>query len=182
MLVYTIRLVCKLLLVCILLFLDHRSLLYLIDIIYFLHPQVSTVYNKAIATSNTEIIVNSVIVLFIMDLDEWIFSALEAINDDWTSHVAKSEDEMKVQIASQQEELKNLREIVERIQDSLTQMDQIASEKEELRKLHEIVDKMLESNASSAHSEHVVSGSESDVYAQQLETEHVDDIVVPYEA
>jgi len=116
-----------------------------------------------------------------MDLDEWIFSALEAINDDWTSHVAKSEDEMKVQIASQQEELKNLREIVERIQDSLTQMDQIASEKEELRKLHEIVDKMLESNAS-AHSEHVVSGSESDVYAQQLETEHVDDIVVPYEA
>eukprot|EP00985_Skeletonema_marinoi_P007392 scaffold3237_cov148-Skeletonema_marinoi.AAC.1 len=143
---------------------------------------VSTVYNKAIATSNTEIIVNSVIVLFIMDLDEWIFSALEAINDDWTSHVAKSEDEMKVQIASQQEELKNLREIVERIQDSLTQMDQIASEKEELRKLHEIVDKMLESNASSAHSEHVVSGSESNVYAQQLETEHVDDIVVPYEA
>jgi len=112
-----------------------------------------------------------------MDLDEWIFSALEAINDDWTSHVAKSEDEMKEQIASQQEELRNLREIVERIQDSLTQMDQIASEKEELRKLHEIV----ESNAS-AHSEHVVSGSESDEDAQQLETEHVDDIVVPYEA
>eukprot|EP00985_Skeletonema_marinoi_P001133 scaffold459_cov78-Skeletonema_marinoi.AAC.3 len=31
---------------------------------------VSTVYNKAIATSNTEIIVNSVIVLFVMEFDE----------------------------------------------------------------------------------------------------------------
>jgi len=178
-LVYTIRLVCKLLMVCILLFLDHRSLSHLIDIIYFLHPQVSTVYNKAIATSNTEIIVNSVIVLFIMDVDEWVFSALEAINDNSTSHTSALENEMKDKIASQQEELRNLREIVERIQDSLTEMDQIASEKEELRKLH--VDKMLESNAS-AHSDHVVSGSESDVDAQQLETEHVDDIVVPYEA
>eukprot|EP00984_Skeletonema_dohrnii_P001267 scaffold393_cov158-Skeletonema_dohrnii-CCMP3373.AAC.8 len=115
-----------------------------------------------------------------MDVDEIIFSTLEAINDNWTSHSSASEDEMKDKIASQQEELRNLREIVERIQDSLTQMDQIASEKEELRKL-EIVDKMLESNAS-AHSEHVVSGSESDVDAQQVETEHDDDIVVPYEA
>jgi len=116
-----------------------------------------------------------------MDVDEWIFSTLEAINDNWTSHSSASDDEMKDKIASQQEEeeLRNLREIVERIQDSLTEMDQIASEKEELRKLH--VDKMLESNAS-AHSDHVVSGSESNVDAQQLETEHVDDIVVPYEA
>mmetsp|Transcript_22206 Transcript_22206/g.34304 ORF Transcript_22206/g.34304 Transcript_22206/m.34304 type:complete len:376 (+) Transcript_22206:3334-4461(+) len=133
---------------------------------------VSTVYNKAIATSNTEIIVNSVIVLFIMDLDEWIFSALEAINDDWTSHTSALEDEMKDKIASQQEELRNLREIVDRMQESQAQMDQIASQQEELRKLCEIVEKMQELHAS-AHSENVVSGCASDINAQQLETEHV---------
>ena len=36
--------------------------------------QVSTVYNQAIATSNTDVIANSVIVVFVMDLDEWIFA------------------------------------------------------------------------------------------------------------
>ena len=142
--------------------------------------QVSTVYNKAIATSNTDIIVNSVIVLFAMDVDEWIFSTLEAINDNWTSHSSASDDEMKDKIASQQEELRNLREIVDRMQESQAQMDQIASQQEELRKLCEIVEKMQELHAS-AHSENVVSGCESDINAQQLETEHVDDNAVPYE-
>eukprot|EP00984_Skeletonema_dohrnii_P008777 scaffold3271_cov82-Skeletonema_dohrnii-CCMP3373.AAC.3 len=51
---------------------------------------VSTVYNSAIATSNTDIIVNSVIVLFVMEMDEWIFSTLEAINEKWTKHAAES--------------------------------------------------------------------------------------------
>ncbi|KAK1733567.1 hypothetical protein QTG54_015740 [Skeletonema marinoi] len=53
---------------------------------------VSTVYNKAIATSNTEIIVNSVIVLFVMEFDEWNFSIMGAINEKWTNHEAESED------------------------------------------------------------------------------------------
>ena len=54
-----------------------------------LHLQVSTVYNDAIATSNTNIILNSVVVLFVMDMDEKIFAAIEAINEKWT----KDEDE-----------------------------------------------------------------------------------------
>jgi len=87
---------------------------------------VSTVYNSAIATSNTDIIVNSVIVLFVMEMDEWIFSTLEAINEKWTKHAESGDtssddtdaekgstiDEMKdeielqkAQIAEQQEEL-----------------------------------------------------------------------------
>ena len=40
-------------------------------------------------------------------MDELIFSALEAINEDWTSHVASAEDELKQQVASQQQELGN---------------------------------------------------------------------------
>eukprot|EP00984_Skeletonema_dohrnii_P024485 scaffold13607_cov117-Skeletonema_dohrnii-CCMP3373.AAC.9 len=78
---------------------------------------VSTVYNSAIATSNTEIIANSVIVLFIMEIDEYIFSAVDAINEKWTEHAADNEvSEMKeetarqgAQIESQQEEIDNLR-------------------------------------------------------------------------
>jgi len=95
--------------------------------------QVSTVYNKAIATSDTDIIVNSVIVLFIMEIDEYIFSAVDAMNEKWTEHAADtkvSEMEKEVarqraQIASQQEkidnqqkDLKRLREAVEKIQES----------------------------------------------------------------
>eukprot|EP00985_Skeletonema_marinoi_P013681 scaffold6835_cov74-Skeletonema_marinoi.AAC.1 len=97
--------------------------------------QVSTVYNSAIATSNTAIIANSVIVLFIMEIDEYIFSAVDAINDKWTEHAAdtkvsdmeKEIARQRAQIESQQEEIDNqrkdlgmLREAVEKIQESQT--------------------------------------------------------------
>ena len=90
--------------------------------------------NSAIATSNTEIIINSVIVLFVMEIDEHIFAAFNAINDKWTDHAAESEEvsemrkeleRQRAQIASQQEEIDNqrrdlrmLRETVEKIQES----------------------------------------------------------------
>ncbi len=41
----------------------------------------STIYNKAIATSNTEVIANAVIILFITDLDEQFFSLIEAADE-----------------------------------------------------------------------------------------------------
>jgi septal ring factor EnvC (AmiA/AmiB activator) len=93
------------------------------------------VYNKAIATSNTAIIANSVIVLFIMEIDEYIFSAVDAINDKWTEHAAdtkvsdmeKEIARQRAQIESQQGEINNqrkdlgmLREAVEKIQESQT--------------------------------------------------------------
>jgi molecular chaperone GrpE (heat shock protein) len=106
----------------------------LIDTIFSfsLRSQVSAVYNKAIATTDTEMIANSVIVLFVMEMDEWIFSDLEAINEKWTSRNDSSSDietgngstvnELneeialhKAQIAAQQEELGMLRESMENI-------------------------------------------------------------------
>jgi hypothetical protein len=77
-------------------------------------------------------IANSVIVLFVMELDEWIFSDLEAINEKWTSRddawsyteagngiteiEMKEEIELhKAQIAAQKEELEMLRESMENI-------------------------------------------------------------------
>jgi hypothetical protein len=106
----------------------------LIDTIFSfsLRSQVSAVYNKAIATTDTEMIANSVIVLFVMEMDEWIFSDLEAINEKWTSRNDSSSDietgngstvnELneeialhKAQIAAQQEEIGMLRESMENI-------------------------------------------------------------------
>ena len=54
--------------------------------------QVTVIYNKALATKNTEIIVNSVIILFVMEIDEAIFSAVVAINEKWAKHAAESEE------------------------------------------------------------------------------------------
>ena len=101
--------------------------------------QVSTVYNKAIAASNTDIIVNSVVVLFVMEIDEWIFAGLEAWNENWTAHSSDSEsssekeaekgdevaamkDEIacqKAQITRQNDEIAMLRETVQKMQESL---------------------------------------------------------------
>eukprot|EP00985_Skeletonema_marinoi_P013750 scaffold6859_cov100-Skeletonema_marinoi.AAC.6 len=122
-------------------------------------PQVSTVYNSAIATSNTDIIVNSVIVLFVMEMDEWIFSTLEAINEKWTKHAAESGDKsaddtdaekrstldemkgeielQKAQIAGQQEELD-------------LQKEKMARQSDEITLLREVVQKIQDSLAVAA--------------------------------
>ncbi len=108
-------------------------------------------YNSAIATSDTNIIVNSVVVLFIMEIDEYIFAALEAINEKWTKHASDSESSsdteekegaieelkeevavQKAQIASQQEEL-------------MRQKDQMARQNSEITMLREAVQKMQDS-------------------------------------
>ncbi|KAL7456162.1 hypothetical protein ACHAWC_007672 [Mediolabrus comicus] len=48
----------------------------------------STVYNSAIARSNTDIIVNAVIILFVMDIDEYIYSAISAGSSFWRTKSA----------------------------------------------------------------------------------------------
>jgi uncharacterized protein HemX len=112
---------------------------------------VSAVYNKAIATTDTEMIANSVIVLFVMELDEWIFSDLEAINEEWTAHAAKSNDtssdtvnEMKEEIALQKARIESQQEqIVDQQEQIAAQQEHIAAQQEELRTLRESVEKIL---------------------------------------
>eukprot|EP00984_Skeletonema_dohrnii_P010978 scaffold4339_cov100-Skeletonema_dohrnii-CCMP3373.AAC.3 len=107
---------------------------------------VSTIYNKAIATSNTEIIVNSVVVLFVMDLDEWIFAALEACKEKWTAHAADSKDsssdtekggvidEMKDKIALQDSQIADQQKELMR---QKIQIEQMARQFGELTELQE---------------------------------------------
>jgi len=96
---------------------------------------VTTVYNMAIATSNTALIENSVIVLFITDLDEMLYGAMLAINRRWVTVKTTEEDrqqqnsedgrlkivtaeneEIKADMKEIQIEMEKLRGIVERMQ------------------------------------------------------------------
>ncbi len=174
MLDYTLCLLCKLLQRCLSYDILSFLLLHLTDRVHFVtlrtYPhlvQVTTVYNKVIATGNTDIIVNSVIVLFVMDLDEWIFASLKACNRKWTAHSSDSDsssdsesssdpqsesekggaiEEMKeefslqkAQIASQQEEL-------------MRQKDQLARQNGEIAMLRETVQNLVELHAAAATS------------------------------
>ncbi len=94
-------------------------------------------YNNAIATSNTNIIVNSVIVLFVMEIDEYIFAAFNAINDKWTAHAAESEE-----VAEMKKELERQRAQI------ASQQEQIDNQREDVRMLRETVEKIQEAQAS----------------------------------
>ncbi len=122
----------------------------------YLRPvQVSTVYNRAIATSNTEIIANSVIVLFVMDLDEYVFASLKACNRKWIAHASDSEssaakesaiEEMKEQIALQKTQIASQQEELATQQEDLKlQKEQAARQSNEIAILRKAVQKMQDS-------------------------------------
>jgi uncharacterized coiled-coil protein SlyX len=148
-----------------------------------LHPQVSIIYNKAIATSNTEIIVNSVIVLFVMDMDEHIFAALEAANEKWTAHAAED--------TSSDTEARSGSIINEMKDEIALQREQITSQQEDLRKLRELVEKLQESQAAAAAAAAAATNAttssdsestecEGDTNAREMDQS--DEIIMPHEA
>ena len=96
---------------------------------------------------------NSVIVLFIMDLDEWIFAALKAWNEKWTAHASDSEsssdseaeklgaiEEMKGEIALQKSQIADQQE------ELMLQRDQVAKQNNEIAMLRETVQNLLGSH------------------------------------
>ena len=54
---------------------------------------VSALYNDAIATSNSELIFNGVIILFITDLDEMVYDILLTINTRWAPEEDEGEED-----------------------------------------------------------------------------------------
>jgi septal ring factor EnvC (AmiA/AmiB activator) len=119
------------------------------------------VYNKAIATSDTDIIVNSVIVLFIMEIDEYIFSAVDAMNEKWTEHAADTKiSEMEKEVARQRAQI-------------ASQQEKIDNQQKDLKRLREAVEKIQESQASAFES----AESSSSTCAQQAD--QVDQITMP---
>jgi len=91
---------------------------------------VTSIYNKAIATSNTSIIENAVIVLFVTDLDEMLFRVLMSINPRWVSKdetetgdtgrldvLTIENKETKDSLNQMQLEMEKLRGVIERMQE-----------------------------------------------------------------
>ena len=64
---------------------------------------VSVIYNGVIATSNSELILNAVIILFLTDLDELVYDIVLTINPHWASEEeedtdASNETQMKAKL------------------------------------------------------------------------------------
>lgn len=86
---------------------------------------VSAIYNHAIATTNTEIIINSVAILFIMEIDECFFALLEGINVGWVDEVTQRDAEeeendaefrrLKQEVHGLRSEVREQREIIQRL-------------------------------------------------------------------
>merc|ERR1712087_816161 len=57
----------------------------------------STTYNWAIATSNTELVTNAVIILFITDIDEMVDEIVMAIDPSWASEEEKDGEEQDIE-------------------------------------------------------------------------------------
>ena len=85
----------------------------------------STIYNKAIATSNTDIIVNAVIILFITDIDEFSFVIIEAINQKWVMRRFKEEGikTIKYDNCELGSKVKALEETIESLEDTIETMN-----------------------------------------------------------
>ena len=88
--------------------------------------------------SNTDIIINSVEILFVMELDEWIFAGLEAWDENWAAHTAESE-------SSSGKEAEKGDEVAEMKDEISLQKAQIARQNDEIAMLREAVQIMKES-------------------------------------
>jgi len=104
-----------------------------------------------------------------MDLDEWIFSTLTAINEKWTAHAEdRTIDEMK-------EELRKLREIVQSMQESQVQCKYKSHKFRGIKRARIRMLRATTKSASDSDSE-----CEGDTNARQIE--QVDEITMPSEA
>mmetsp|Transcript_40046 Transcript_40046/g.68319 ORF Transcript_40046/g.68319 Transcript_40046/m.68319 type:complete len:268 (-) Transcript_40046:79-882(-) len=71
---------------------------------------VSAIYNKAIATSNTEIIINSVAILFITDADEQLYDIFMVTSVRWVAGISKNRvEELTKHNSALQDEVNDLK-------------------------------------------------------------------------
>ena len=80
----------------------------------------------AIATSNTEIIFNSVIILFIMDLDELLYGILRAASQKWVQKMSFRETGGEAGISqferSLEQEVQSLKNEIEELRNTVTKL------------------------------------------------------------
>merc|ERR1712032_355741 len=86
----------------------------------------SIIYNDAIATSDTDIIMNSVAILFISDVDELTFEILHTLNPDWVERISyhapgKSDNESD---EDSEDSSTNLKDLVKQLEQKIQVLDE----------------------------------------------------------
>ena len=128
-------------------------------------------YNSAIATSNTDIIVNAVVVLFVMDVDEYIFAALAAANEEWTKHTERDDARRTERRGTSTErggnEEARMRDdnetVIAEMKDEITLLkQQLSSQEAELSKIGKLEQMITELQENSQTRSVVVAASNSD--------------------
>merc|ERR1712085_34118 len=105
---------------------------------------VSFYYNLAIATSNREIMGNSVIILFVLEVDEYTYDILETINKSWvvrlmkdgeqevpiidTSSIEQDNDALVIKVKSLEKRVEDLEELVLRSSRGTPESDMAAQD------------------------------------------------------
>ena len=84
---------------------------------------------------------------FVMDVDEYIFSALEASNEKWTAGAGSTRDKMEDEIARQRAEIASQREEID------NQREEIDNQRKDRRLLREAVEKIQVSQAAAVTSD-----------------------------
>ena len=105
----------------------------------------STVYNIAIARSDTDIIINTVIILFICDIDEYFYAALVAMGSFWKTNLVKSSD------GGEHEKRDSFDDVDNNTRDAQIDMlvksnDQLKESNDDLKKRVEVLEKLISSS------------------------------------
>ena len=140
----------------------------------------STVYNIAIARSDTDIIINTVIILFICDIDEYFYAALVALISLWKTNLVESSDGGEYDESKRKMEKRDSFDDVDnntrdaQIDMLIKSNDQLKESNDDLKKRLERLEKRMSSNFPKEEKEEDEEEKEEDdgediplVYAQQ---------------
>jgi len=97
---------------------------------------VSAIYNKATATSNIELIVNSVIILFVITVDEYIYAILETMSPrgvkNMSSQVQEQGQETQQVSAAEKRNKEGFEELKQQNQELKENVERVLSEIDDL--------------------------------------------------
>eukprot|EP00581_Thalassiosira_minuscula_P030696 CAMPEP_0183787800 /NCGR_PEP_ID=MMETSP0739-20130205/67730_1 /TAXON_ID=385413 /ORGANISM="Thalassiosira miniscula, Strain CCMP1093" /LENGTH=164 /DNA_ID=CAMNT_0026031893 /DNA_START=439 /DNA_END=933 /DNA_ORIENTATION=+ len=102
----------------------------------------SVIYNRTVTTSNTELIINSVVILFITDTDEKLFGVLMAMNPLWVDNMSRQinekcdDNDNDVDIGMEGLKRKNLA-LQSGMNDMKTQIDKLVQEMNDMKEMME---------------------------------------------
>lgn len=100
----------------------------------------STVYNIAIARSDTDIIINTVVILFICDIDEYFYAALVALSSLWKTKLIQG-DEFESNTNGKMEKRDSFDDVDNNTRDA--QIDMLIKSNDDLKKRLEALEKLM---------------------------------------